>query len=147
MKKISISSLLVSTLCMLFSCQSIDKPLGKIRLNENQLSEVVMDMKEYQAFVYAYHELQRNIETRTSELSQEDAEWIQSIHGKYEQHDDFLRLAKKEEIKKYNFLTGIDLIQEQSSLTKSFELLKEKLDEHYLYDNAHFVNLLSPENL
>jgi len=147
MKNLSISSLLLSLLCMLFSCQSIDKPLGKIRLNENQLSEVVMDMEEYQAYVYAFHELQNELEKRASDMSPEDAAWLRNIHGKYEEHDDFLRLAKEEEIKKYNYLTGIDLIQEQSGLSKRFELLKEKLDEHYVYNNGDFVNLLSPENL
>ena len=146
MKNLSISSLLLSFLCFLFSCQSIDKPLGKIRLNENQLSEVVMDMEEYQAYVYAYQDLQSKLAKRTSSMSPEDAEWLRSIHGKYEQHDDFLRLAKGEEIKKYNFLIGIDLIQEQTALSKGFELLKEKLDEHYVYDNGDFVILLSPEN-
>lgn len=147
MKNLSINSLLLSFLCMLFSCQSIDKPLGKIRLNENQLSEVVMDMEEYQTYVYAYQELQAQLAKRTSSMSPEDAEWIRNIHGKYAEHDDFLKLAKEEEIKKYNFLTGIDLIQEQSALSKGFELLKEKLDEHYVYDNGDFVNLLSPDNL
>ncbi|MEL6257210.1 MAG: hypothetical protein AAFR87_34770 [Bacteroidota bacterium] len=147
MKNLPIHCFLFALVLLFSSCQSIDKPLGKIHLNENQLSEVVVEMEEYQTYVYAYQELQEKLASRTSGMSPQDSEWLQNIHGKYEQHDDFLRLAQKEEIKRYNYLTGIDLIHEQSALSKSFELLKERLDEHYLYDNGHFVNLLSPENL
>lgn len=147
MKNVSISGFILALSFLLFSCQSIDKPLGKIRLNENQLSEILMDMEEYQAYVFAYQELQRKLAQRASNMSSEDEAWLQSIHAKYEQHDDFLRLSKEEEIARYNKLTGIDLINDQSDLARHFGALKEKLDDRYLYDRGHFVNLLSPENL
>jgi len=132
------------TVLSLYSCKSIENPIGKIQLNEQELKELVFQLDEYKNYVNAFFDMEEQQKLRASSLNIEDEKWLQKIHDKYPNLDKLFEEGTPEVIEHYNYLTGRDLYHEDSPLAKRFELLTEKLDQNYLYNKMNLADLLIP---
>lgn len=137
-------AILSFTVLSLYSCKSIENPIGKIPLNQQELRELVFQLDEYKNYVNAFFDMEEQQKKRHSSLNIEDEKWLQEIHDTYPNLDKLFEEGSPEVIEHYRYLTGRDLYHEDSPLFKRFKLLTEKLDQNYLYNKMDLAYILIP---
>lgn len=136
---------IIIMLCLLsfFSCKPTDM-ISPRELSPLELEATITAMPEFQLYQQAATASHNALLLNLKNLDKKDAKWIDFMHTQYPSLEIFLTKGESLEHKRYQELTGIDLIERDAQLHQLFSKFILKLHESASYKSEDLAQLIFP---
>ncbi|MEL6257211.1 MAG: hypothetical protein AAFR87_34775 [Bacteroidota bacterium] len=133
--------LILISFLLLFSCQPEIQRSQEI-LTKKELGEKLYKMDAFHRFLEVEEKYEQEVEGKRINLEQKDHWWVLHIHEKYPSLEGFLETAPERSIRKYELLTGIDVLAGNPEIFTLLQRIHSELEDRFIFQIGDLNELL-----